>query len=606
MIGANARKHLWLRIALAGAALLAGLAIWLCSRPVFYSRAVVRVDGTVDGERLRAIAKDITQPQILERTAARLGVKATATELRKSYLFDIAARPVPPREIEVEVWAHSKDWAARWTETLVGEFTDFRRVRRRKETADAVKSLNKEMIEIAARLGQPGVQDFNATDKAGLAGEFDELNEIRSPARELARLGKRIEELSPVRDGLLNPDFSIMEKLALLAAFEQTTDGVGAEWAELDARRRAVVALVAGTADRTLADDAGVLALGAQIDNLDKKLQAEFDTNFRRIDVDYRNLADQKTALEAKAAQPPGPADAAMNEQLRHIAQRIETIDGVGKADGGDLTYAGFRQFSDRPVAPSLLKIALGSLLGGGILAMGAPLLAGRFTRKRMDAARLESVLGVHGLGSIPQIENLAPHTIELVDHLHAIRERLQSTAEAPRVIMVTSAMPGEGKTLVAANLAIAFAEDGVRTLLIDADLRRGRVHRHFGHRRAPGLGGVLSGESPLDETIREISPEKLFVLNVGKRPDNPMDLLASDRFAAMMKTLRETHDLIVIDAPPVLGLSATFVLQPHVDAVVLVVAIDRTPAHAAKAAVDALRGHGAKVCGFVVNRFGV
>ena len=81
------------------------------------------------------------------------------------------------------------------------------------------------------------------------------------------------------------------------------------------------------------------------------------------------------------------------------------------------------------------------------------------------------------------------------------------------------------------------------------------------------------------------------------------MDLLASDRFAAAMKTLREKHTLIVIDAPPVLGLPATAALQAHADAVLLVVAIDRTPAHAAKAAVDAMRGRGAKVCGFVVNR---
>ena len=603
MIGANVRKHLRLRIALAGAALLAGLAVYFCSRPVFYSRAVIRVGEAVDGERLRAIAKDIVQPQILERTASRLGVKATATELRKSYLFDVAARSVPRREIEIEVWTHSKDWAARWTETLVSEFADFRSVQRRKETADAIKSLNREMIEIAARLGQPGVQDFNATDKAGLAGEFDELNEIRSPARELARLGKRIDELGPVREGLLNPDFSIMEKLSLIAAFEQTAGNAATSWTDLDERRRALSALLPGIPDRTLADDAGVLALGAQIDQIDKKLQAEFDTNFRRIDVDYRNLVDQKAALEAKAAEPAAPSDAAMNEQLRHIAQRIETIGTIGRADGGDLTYTGFRQFSDRPVAPSLLKIALGSLLGGGLLAMGAPLLAGCFTRKRMDVAQLASTLGIRGLGSIPQIENLPPHTIELVENLHTIRESLQSTGETPRVIMVTSAMPGEGKTLVAANLAIAFAEDGVRTLLIDTDLRRGRVHRHFGHRPAPGLSGVLLGESTLDEAIREISGDKLFVLNAGKRPGIPLDLLASDRFTAAMKTLRENHALIVIDAPPVLGLPATLVLQPHVDAVVLVVASDRTPAHAAKAAVEALRSRGANICGLVVNR---
>ncbi len=609
MFAAVARKHLRLMLAVGALALAAGAAVWYFSRPVFYSRSLVRVDEAVGGERLRALAKELTQPQILERTAGRLGVKTTATDLRKNFLFNIAVRAVTEREIEVEVWCFSKDWAERWTPALVAEFVDFRRIRRRKETVDAIKTLNREMTEIAAKFGDGGAGKFYAADKQGLVMGLDELNRLRNSTRELARLGKRIEEMDRVRADLRDSAISIVEKLSLIAAVDESAGKesgdaaapAAAPWEVIEKRRRALAALVADIPNDTPADDATLLAMQGLAWELERKLQAEFDASYRRFDVDYRNLVDQKAALEAKVAERNGPANAAMSAQFKHLVERINTIDVIGADDGVTPVFAGIRQIGDRPVAPDPIKIALWSLLGGFVLALGASFVAERLGHGQPKLARLESDLRLPGLGAIPALDLLPPFS-DPGEVFHAIRTGLL-TGEAPRVLMVASAMLGEGKTTVAVNLALAFAESGARALVVDTDLRRGRLNRLFGFRKAPGLSNVLRGEIPLEQAVRATFKNNLSVVNAGKPVTGSTDLLASDAFAASMAALRESHDIIVLDTPPVLGLAETSVLQRHVDGVLLVIADNGTPKSSIQAAIEILRGRGANVLGFILNR---
>jgi capsular exopolysaccharide synthesis family protein len=168
---------------------------------------------------------------------------------------------------------------------------------------------------------------------------------------------------------------------------------------------------------------------------------------------------------------------------------------------------------------------------------------------------------------------------------------------------MVTSAMPKEGKTVVSSNLAVSFAHTGARTLLVDTDLRRGRLHRLFGYRKDPGLSNVLLNEVSLEEACRPTGEENLSILSAGRHLDSGTELLGSPRFAELMATLRERYDRIVIDTPPVLGLSETSIMQSHVDGVLFVIWTGNTPARSARTAVDMLAANGANFYGFVLNR---
>ena len=613
------RGHLGLRLGLIALALAAGAAVHFFTRPVFYARALVRLSGS-GVERARAVAKELTQPQLVERTAARLGVKATATELERTHLFKIAAEPGPAGEIEVKVWAHSKEWAGRWTEALVAEWAELRRVRRRKETADTIRALNKELAEISEKLGGAAAAETVAADRDGLARRLAEIEALRNPAREIEPLAKRIDALSRIHADLSNPEIPMVDRLAIIAAVEQAAGtgetGSRPAWESIEERRRPLIEWLEMIEFASLAPDAAALALGDEILELDRKLQVEFDTNFRRFDVDYRNLVDRKTALEEKAARPAEPAEAALNLRVGHLRQRIESLGAVAADEGGDPVYAGLRESSGRPVSPDALKIALLSLVAGGGLALGVPLFAGRSGAGRTKLGQLEAGTGLPALGVIPAIENLPsrkPALADLEDERLAplgeifggIRARLLEGGAVPRVLMITSATPGEGKTMTAANLGIAFAGAGVRTLVVDADLRRGRLHRLFGYRRAPGLGDVLAGEIPAEKAIRPTPRENLYVMNAGKMPESGGDPLAAEAFAKTIAQLRESLDLIILDAPPVLGLPATAILARHTDAALLVVSSGQTSPKTAGAAVEVLRGSGAKLRGFVVNRAG-
>ena len=223
----------------------------------------------------------------------------------------------------------------------------------------------------------------------------------------------------------------------------------------------------------------------------------------------------------------------------------------------------------------------------------------------------------MRGLGIIPQIGNDAHRPVllnvsadgeerNLVENFRVVRTNLlaMGTLSKPaHVTMITSAMPKEGKTVVSSNLAISFGQTGARTLLVDTDLRRGRLHRLFGLRKSPGLSDYLLGKVPLEEAIRPSGKENLMVLSAGQHIESGTELLGSNKFSELMKKLRSEYDRIIVDTPPVLGLSETSILQNHVDGVLFVIWSGRTPIRNMKTAIDILSANGANFYGFILNR---
>jgi capsular exopolysaccharide synthesis family protein len=141
---------------------------------------------------------------------------------------------------------------------------------------------------------------------------------------------------------------------------------------------------------------------------------------------------------------------------------------------------------------------------------------------------------------------------------------------------------------------------------MIDTDLRRGRLHRLFGYRKEPGLSNVLLGEASLEQAIRPGLRENLSVLSAGRYLESNTELLASPAFTDLMKELRGKFDRIIIDTPPVLGLSDTAIMQSQVDGVLFVIWTGQTPKSSVEPAIEALRANGANFYGFVLNRLDV
>ncbi|MDB4899434.1 MAG: capsular exopolysaccharide family, partial [Gemmatimonadetes bacterium] len=173
---------------------------------------------------------------------------------------------------------------------------------------------------------------------------------------------------------------------------------------------------------------------------------------------------------------------------------------------------------------------------------------------------------------------------------------------QSMRQVIVTSAGPTEGKSTIAANLAVAFAQQGQRVLLLDCDLRRPRIHQVFGHAQIPGLTNVLAGSMSSAEVIHTTNIEGLSILTAGPTPPNPAELLGGARMRELLEKLAQNYEMVIIDSPPVLIASDAAILSRHVAGTLLVVRAGKTQSAAVRDAMQQLATVGTHVAGTVLN----
>lgn len=175
------------------------------------------------------------------------------------------------------------------------------------------------------------------------------------------------------------------------------------------------------------------------------------------------------------------------------------------------------------------------------------------------------------------------------------------SGGDSLKVLVTTSTLPEEGKSLTAANLAITFAQAGESVILVDGDMRRSTVHEKFELPESPGLSeAIVSGN--IDASLKDGPVEGLKVMTAGLTPPNPSELLHSKRMDNLLQELKSRSDLVVLDAPPVLAVTDATVLASKADGVILVVNVAMSDRNATKRAVSALRAVDARVLGTVIT----
>jgi succinoglycan biosynthesis transport protein ExoP len=205
---------------------------------------------------------------------------------------------------------------------------------------------------------------------------------------------------------------------------------------------------------------------------------------------------------------------------------------------------------------------------------------------------------------AVETVTQIRPQS-QMAESYRALRTSLllSNLGAPPKVIMVTSARPQEGKTTTSINTAIVLAQKGVRVLLMDADLRRPSVHKTLGMGPRSGLSNVLTGSATLQQTIT-ISPilPNLFIMPAGTPPPNPAELLASSNMRELIAELRGMYDHIVIDTPPTLSVTDAVVLSPTADATILVIRSGQTTKQALRRARDILMQVNAHVAGVLLN----
>ena len=211
-----------------------------------------------------------------------------------------------------------------------------------------------------------------------------------------------------------------------------------------------------------------------------------------------------------------------------------------------------------------------------------------------------------------------AVKTIDLIAHAspksnisesyRSIRTAILLSTANPghKIFTVSSALPSEGKSATAANLAVTLAQTGKRVLLLDADLRKPRLHRIFKLKNQNGLTNYLTGTGDVKELVKVTVVPDLYLINSGPLPPNPAELLGSDKMAGFVGELKAAFDYILVDTPPVLAVTDALVLGRLVDGLILVAWGGKTSREALKRAVEKLRQTGTKTPGVIINRLDV
>jgi capsular exopolysaccharide synthesis family protein len=304
------------------------------------------------------------------------------------------------------------------------------------------------------------------------------------------------------------------------------------------------------------------------------------------------------------------------------LLDKFRKIEVVGDYDGYkfDILAKAGNGSQIEPNATKILPIAtvLG-FLGGCLVAYCFDLTDKSFH----DPASISRELGVPVIGHVPMIDlektNPAipynpvvctahrPKSIES-EAIRTIRTALffNTRGKSNQVIQITSGSPGEGKSSVAANLAIAIANSGKTCLVLDCDLRRPRQHRLFALDNDLGLAAVVAGNAQLKDVVRRLqTTPNLSVIPCGKTPDNPSELLSSSRFPAIIEAIRKHYDFVIIDTPPVLAVSETSAISAQVDGVIFTMRIKKDSKPVAHRSLQMLNDSGAELIGVVVNGIG-
>jgi capsular exopolysaccharide synthesis family protein len=273
---------------------------------------------------------------------------------------------------------------------------------------------------------------------------------------------------------------------------------------------------------------------------------------------------------------------------------------------------------AERPRAPVTPQKALNLLLavlGGGTLAVGFAFFFEYIDSRIKTPDELRVHLRLPSLGMLPALEGKAWKGKEplinqgvppnFAEAFRSLRTNVlfSSAEDGSRTLVVTSTGPGEGKTTVAANLAMGFAQAGQRVLLIDADMRRPRVHEVFRQKQEPGLSNLMVGNAKASECVRKSGVPGLWVLAAGRIPPNPAELLGSQRFRDFLVSLHAYFEWVIIDTPPVMAVTDACITAHSASGVVFVVGAEMTSRQAARAAVAQLEHGRARFVGAVLNR---
>jgi capsular exopolysaccharide synthesis family protein len=367
----------------------------------------------------------------------------------------------------------------------------------------------------------------------------------------------------------------------------------------------------------------------AAVQTASAKLTTEISKVVEGVNNEYRTALAQEQSLQGALSAQKTEAigqnkmgialsvlqrEADSNRQVyESLLQQTKETGIAGERRATNVRVVDAAEVPGGPISPNLRSDMTFAFVAGLVFAIGLAFGFEYLDNRIKTPQELKAHLNVPFLGMVPVVpvdkdpnpllEKDVPQNFS--EAFKSIRTNLlfSSADEGLRSLVVTSAGPGEGKSCVASNIAMALAQAGQRVLLIDADMRRPRVHEIFGGDQEPGLSNVLAGNAKTSEAIRKSNTSGLWLLPAGHIPPNPAELLGSRRYVDFMSSLNAHFDWVILDTPPVMVVADSSIVANQASGVVFVVRADHTSKHSVRAAGEQLEAANAHMLGSVLNR---
>lgn len=394
----------------------------------------------------------------------------------------------------------------------------------------------------------------------------------------------------------------------------------------------------------------------SQAENELKQVEMDIDDLRKRkenlrsgVSHDERKISEQELANLERNKQVDEDIYQMLLRQLEsaYVSERLQDSE-----KGDRFTVIEFARLPLFPVKPKIGKVIAGGFGAGFALAFALIFLIETVMRSFQTASQVQKALGLQALGAISRIvleglekktlsseiekyvrqhpwlskmkfvephiarkvldQSVSPQAVllhepqtKVGDEYRVLRTHIINPTDRQlslKTIMLTSTLRGEGKSTTSLNLSIALAASGKKTLLVDADLRKGVVHEFFSKDQTPGLVDVLSGKAEPEACIKETIVPQLSIFPRGSKTGKPSELLSLVRMKDMVEALRQKYDYIIFDTPPALSMTDASIVSSYADGVVLVVQASRTRKDDAIATKEVLSQVNARLIGFVLT----
>jgi len=558
--------------------------------------------------------------------------KLKVAESSKSSLLDLHAKGAEPKSTQL------------FLNTLMAEYQSFKKESREKTSDKAVASLAREVNELAGALKkeQEKVYAFQMSNNEVFLQDQGNgaVNYLALLNRQLATLKTEMQLLQLIQPdqwvelnakGHLNNasepapgDAQAQDVMAGLSGSQADLYRANQQIQMLKVKREDLAKALRPMHPKILKLDQDIAAQEKiievsrgetmkQLTNRREALQLEVK-NLEQVFNEWQNKtvdAGRKMADYDRLRQDVQRTQAAYDKMLSVISTvdvgksvDQENVSVLEAATPGAPVHMGLRNMS--------LATAVAIFLGAGML-----WLLGKFDDRFASPTELAEDFPEKVLGQVMNVrikkpdmqmrpENFTAQKFEFLEAFRSIRSALyfmNQNGNRPKTLLITSSVPQEGKSTVALYLASTLAVGGARVLLVDGDMRRGKLHRHFGIASSPGLAEILNNEISPADAINGTAIQNLTFLAAGSPGVEPGELVLRSQLNGFLNEVYSQFDYVIVDSPPVLAADDAATLAPSVDGVLYVVRGTYTPARMVREGLDALRQRQARVLGLIFNR---